>query len=80
MGPEPEPLPDAVPAVEYCERGADVFCDFYVRCGRMAAPDVATCHSTFVQACNARFEPIYVALEQRGLLTLSPAGLAACKT
>ena len=65
-------------ASDYCERGADVFCGFYVRCGRMDAPDIPSCQNAFVQACNARFEPIYVSLADRGLLELSAEGLEAC--
>ena len=72
--PDPEPLV----ASDYCERGADVFCAFYVRCGRMDAPDIPSCNHAFVQACNARFEPIYVSLAAQGLLELSAEGLEAC--
>jgi hypothetical protein len=44
----------------------------------MAADDVDECRAVFLPACNARFEPSYVALEGEQLLTLSRAGLDAC--
>ncbi len=73
------PLPEVLDPTQYCELGVAVFCDFYLRCGRMAVPDVAACEVTFVEACNARFEPTYVALAEAGLLTLSRAAMDACQ-
>lgn len=67
------------PASEYCERAAEVFCPYYIRCERMVAADLATCLETFVPACNSRFEPLYAELADRGLLTLSGEGLSACQ-
>lgn len=72
----PPPPPSAE---DYCELTADLFCPFYLRCGRMVAPDLDACRVTFLQACNARFEPIYVELQTRGLLALSEEGLTACE-
>lgn len=66
------------PAAEYCAHAADVFCPFYLRCGRIAEDTPEGCRSTFVESCQAKYQPIYVALEQAGLLRLSIAGLSAC--
>ncbi len=76
----PDAAPDAeVPrAADYCERTVDVFCPYYLRCGRMAVPDVETCRAVFLEACNARFEPHYAALEREGRLALSAEGITAC--
>lgn len=74
------PPPAEPPATEYCERSVDVFCPYYLRCGRMAVDDLESCQSTFLEVCNAVYEPIYVALAERGLLGLDSGGLAACKT
>jgi hypothetical protein len=68
-----------VRAEDYCEATADVFCPFYLRCGRMAVANAAECHTAFVEACNARYEPRYVALVDAGLLTLSTEGVEACR-
>lgn len=82
---EPPPEPDAsapevdpLPAAEYCERSVDVFCPYYLRCGRMAVPDLESCRIAFLEACNARYEPQYAGLEAAGALQLSAEGLAAC--
>jgi hypothetical protein len=64
----------------YCERSRELFCGFYVRCGRMAAADVAECLEAFDEACNARYEPFYADLAARGALSLSKDGLARCAT
>lgn len=75
----PERVPVEVAAAsEYCELSADMFCDYYLRCDRMAAETHAECRSTFAEACNNVYEPHYVRLEERGELELSVAGLAAC--
>jgi hypothetical protein len=66
-------------ASEYCESIADFFCDFYLRCGRMAVNSVAECRPRFLDSCNGRFESRYVDLEGAGLLSLDADGLAACK-
>lgn len=70
--------PEARPAQEYCERTADMFCDYYLRCGRMAADTPESCRATFLEACTASYQPHYVALEARGELRLTTAGLQAC--
>jgi hypothetical protein len=75
-------VPDTVPALTaegYCEAMADAYCGFYLRCGRMAVADEATCLTVFVEVCNAVYEPQYRALVDRGLLTLAPDGVAACQ-
>ncbi len=66
------------PADEYCERSVDMFCDYYTRCDRMAAESLAECKTNFLEACNAVYEPHYVALAEQGLLTLSTEGLREC--
>lgn len=70
---------DDVPATDYCERAVDVFCPYYVRCGRMAVADEAECRAVFVESCNAKYEPIYAAHARVGELRLSAAGLDACR-
>jgi hypothetical protein len=84
----PSPAPDAGSAVvdagptgaaAYCETIVDFFCPFYVRCGRMAVADVAACRAPFLESCEAKYEPTYVALEGAGLLTLSSTGVDACR-
>lgn len=75
------PIVDAsttLAAADYCETMAPAFCDFYLRCDRMLAKDVAECRSIFLETCNAKYEPRYVDLEQAGLLSLSRAGTEAC--
>lgn len=75
--PPPPPLPPS--ASDYCELSAPFFCDFYVRCGRMAVDSVAECLEVFGPACNAAYEPQYVAHAEAGLLRLDGPGLAACE-
>ncbi|MBW2255294.1 MAG: hypothetical protein JRI25_11930 [Deltaproteobacteria bacterium] len=65
-------------AVDYCESTVDFFCDYYLRCGRMAEEDDEGCHSTFLEVCNEVYEPHYIALEEAGLLALSEEGMEAC--
>lgn len=81
----PDVAPDAVPAApavlpaeEYCEHAVDVFCPYYLRCGRMAVGSLAECRAAFVEVCDAVYEPIYAAAAALGLLELSGPGLAAC--
>jgi hypothetical protein len=76
---EPDAGPGGVDPTQYCESIVDIFCPFYLRCGRMAVADVDACKPVFLQACNAKFEPIFVSLENAGLVTLSQAGIDACK-
>lgn len=65
-------------ASDYCESVVDFFCDFYLRCERMAAADTAECRAMFLETCNARYEPRYVDLERAKVLSLSRAGVDAC--
>ena len=65
-------------AVDYCEATADMFCAFYLRCGRIAEETPAACRDTFLEVCNEVYEPTYTALEAAGLLHLSAEGIEAC--
>lgn len=67
-----------LPATEYCERTAQVFCPFYLRCGRIAEPDLDSCTRTFLEVCNQVYEPRYAALTEAGLLELVTAGVELC--
>ncbi len=69
---------DTVPARQYCEQTVEAFCPFYLRCGRIAEADLDSCRSTFLESCNAVYEPRYAALAEAQLLELSRAGIAAC--
>jgi hypothetical protein len=69
---------DDVGAANYCERSVEMFCGYYLRCGRMVAGSLDECRRVFLESCNARYEPLYVDLEQRGDLVLSKAGLERC--
>jgi hypothetical protein len=44
----------------------------------MAVDSLEECRETFLEACNGRYEPHYVALEERGELQLSAEGIEAC--
>lgn len=66
-------------ASDYCEATVDLFCPFYLRCGWTAAIDEASCRDSFLETCNAVYEPRWVALADAGLLELDPDGLAACE-
>ncbi|MFT5431917.1 MAG: hypothetical protein ACI9OJ_002615 [Myxococcota bacterium] len=70
--------PKTLDPTSYCELAVDVFCPFYLRCGRMVADDIPACRAAFVPACNSRFEPTYSGLAARGLLELSATGMNAC--
>ena len=63
----------------YCERTVDFFCDFYLRCGRMAVATKEECREVFLETCNARYEPVYVNLVEAGLLDISPSGVDVCR-
>lgn len=69
---------DDLGAANYCERSVEMFCGYYLRCGRMVARDLAECRRVFLETCNARYEPLYVDLESRGDLYLSKGGLERC--
>jgi len=65
-------------AVDYCETTADMFCEYYLRCGRIAEETPIECRRTFIETCNGVYEPRYAALEAQGLLALSAEGIEAC--
>jgi hypothetical protein len=67
-------------ASDYCEATVTMFCPYYLRCGRMAVDSLEACERTFLEACNARYEPLYADLEARGLLKLSAAGIEQCRS
>jgi len=69
---------DELDARSYCELTVDLFCPYYLRCGRMAVAELATCRDVFLESCNARYEPVYAALADRSELSLSRAGIARC--
>ena len=71
-------LSPTIPASSYCEESVDIWCPYYLRCGRMAATDLDDCRQTFLESCNAVYEPHYAALESLGMLELSRQGLQAC--
>ena len=66
-------------ATSYCETIVGFFCPFYVRCGRMAVADVDACRAPFLESCEAKYEPVYAALVDAGLLRASAEGVAACR-
>lgn len=71
---------DEIAASEYCETTAELFCDYYLRCGRMAADSPEDCRATFLESCNEVYEPQYVSYVDRGLLELSAEGIDACRS
>ncbi|MDX9723995.1 MAG: hypothetical protein RBU37_24810, partial [Myxococcota bacterium] len=71
--------PPYLAAAEYCEASVDFFCDYYLRCARMAVDSVEACRAAFLETCNQRYEPHYVVLESLGALRLSRAGLEQCQ-
>ncbi|MBL4634853.1 MAG: hypothetical protein JKY56_13355 [Kofleriaceae bacterium] len=77
-----EPV-DATPAMrtaaEYCEAIGPMYCDFYMRCGRMHAADISECLSNFEQSCNAKYEPGYVGLGNAGFLRFDVRSVEACE-
>jgi len=75
---ETETETDVLDPETYCERTVDLFCPHYLRCGRMAVDDLASCRAVFLETCNARYEPVYAALVARGALALSAAGIERC--
>lgn len=76
------PAPDAAaPAADprtYCESAVEVFCPFYLRCGRMAAEDMDDCRARFADNCEALYEPLYASLVDVGRLRYAPEALAEC--
>lgn len=75
---QPEP-PEPPTARTYCETIVEFFCPYYVRCGRMAVTSVDECTPVFLEACNERYEPSYVALEDAGLIEISSDGVTQCR-
>ncbi|TVQ93366.1 MAG: hypothetical protein EA397_04405 [Deltaproteobacteria bacterium] len=75
---EPTASPDPT-AADYCETSADMFCRYYIRCGRMAVQTHEACLSTFSEACTQSYQPHYQALEARGEIRLSASGLRECE-
>ena len=67
-----------VVASNYCELTAQMFCGYYMRCGRISAADEAECLSTFAESCNEVYEPFYAGYAEAGALSLSADGIAAC--
>lgn len=65
-------------AEDYCETAAPLFCPFYLRCGRLEAPDETACEASFIETCNSIYESRYVALVEAGFLRLSAPDLIAC--
>lgn len=82
------PILDATPAADaappaadprtYCESAVEVFCPFYLRCGRMAAEDMDDCRARFADNCEALYEPLYASLVDVGRLRYVPEALAEC--
>lgn len=64
---------------QYCELTADAYCAFYVRCGRMAVTTEDACRAVFLESCNGRYERVYRALANAGLMELSADGMAGCR-
>lgn len=71
--------PTALEARQYCERIGPFFCEFYLRCGRMAVSTQAECLAVLKESCEARYQPRYVLLEDAGMVTLSAEGIEACR-
>lgn len=65
-------------AANYCELTREMFCDYYLRCGRIHASDRTACLEIFDEQCNAVYEPHYQALADQGMLELSETGILAC--
>ena len=63
---------------DYCEKSVDVFCPYYLRCGRMAVESVGECRTAFLETCNLKYEPHYKSLADAGYLKLSQEGLDVC--
>jgi len=72
-----DPPLEVVPE-NYCELTAESFCAYYLRCGRIAANDMAECLALFDESCNQVYEPYYVAHAREGLMELSTQGIEAC--
>ena len=81
LGPDLADMGQTLPttASNYCELTVDMFCDYYLRCGRMAESTIEACRATFLETCNSVYEPIYTAYETAGQLALSESGIATCR-
>lgn len=66
-------------ASTYCDATRELFCDYYMRCGRINAADKQECLALFDESCNAVYQPRYVALEDAGALAISSQGVEACR-
>ncbi len=71
--------PETLPAEDYCELSVEMFCSYYMRCGRMAADTMEECRATFLESCNEIYEPRYASYVERGMLELSRDGMQACE-
>lgn len=72
--------PDVPPkARQYCETTREMFCAYYMRCGRMHADSMEQCLEYFDETCNAVYAPHYIALEDDQRLALSTTGIEACQ-
>jgi len=79
-----EVQPDMKPALEvtarnYCELTSEMFCDYYLRCGRIAADSIDECQATFMESCNGIYEPVYAGYAEFGALELSSDGIDECR-
>lgn len=72
------PEGDPIDPRQYCETTREMFCQYYLRCGRINAADLSTCLEIFDQSCNAVYEPRYAALVDGGQMWLSASGVAQC--
>ncbi len=72
-----EPL--EVTASNYCELTVEMFCGYYMRCGRIVAADMDECRATFTETCNGVYEPFYAGYAEAGALELSADGITACE-
>ncbi|MCP4500221.1 MAG: hypothetical protein GY822_09705 [Deltaproteobacteria bacterium] len=73
---------DTIPPVasDYCEIIAPFFCDYYLRCERMAGVETtAECEAVFLSSCNDGYEQRYTDLENEELLSLSSLGIERCQ-
>lgn len=63
----------------YCAATRELFCDYYMRCGRINATDKQECLALFDETCHAVYQPRYIALEDAGALAISASGVEACR-
>lgn len=70
---------EAPTARTYCASTRELFCDYYMRCGRINATSMRECLRLFDETCEAVYQPRYVALEDVGALSLSSTAIDACR-